>query len=389
MWRSLHDTWWRLTITPPQSFSDHLLNGVLRGGAWLYGAAVRWRNRAYDRTWLQPVRLPRPVISVGNLSVGGTGKTTCVEYLASRLAAKGLRVCILSRGYGGQTGQPYWLLAEEGRLLLNGQAVDDRDGLPPHRDRWGGLPDEPELLASRLPGIPVLVGRRRELTGRQACEAFRADVVILDDGFQYRRLARDCEIVLVNARMPLGGWPLLPRGPMREPPGSLARADVVLITKADQSLETVAALQEHVKRLAPQALVAMAVHEPEGVRDWHTDDAVALERLNGRRVALLSSIGDPEGFEQTMAQLGASVVSHARFPDHHRYQRSEWTEILRAAFAAGAQAVVTTEKDVIRLRPFRYEAAPGDVPVWVLGIRMRVLSGEDELDARLAGVCAR
>lgn len=389
MWRSLHDTWWRLTLTPPQSFSDHLLDNALRGGVWVYGAAVRWRNRAYDRAWLRQARLPRPVISVGNLSVGGTGKTACVEYLASRLTAKDRRVCILSRGYGGRTGQPYWLLAEQGRLLLNGQTVADRDDLPPHRHRWGGLPDEPALLASRLPGVPVLVGRRREVTGRQACEAFQADAVILDDGFQYRRLARDCEIVLVNARMPLGGWPLLPRGPMREPLESLSRADVVLITKADQSLERVAVLQEQLRRFAPQALIATAVHEPEGVRDWRTDDAVPLERVNGRRIALLSSIGDPEGFEQTLIRMGASVSSHARYPDHHRYQRPEWADLLRTAGACGAHAVVTTEKDIIRLQPFRDEAAAGGVPVWVLRIRLRMLSGEDELDARLAGVCAR
>ena len=377
MRRTLHDAWWRLTTVPPDSLTDTLLGGVLRGGAVLYGLGVGLRNAAYDRGWLRQARLSCPVISVGNLSVGGTGKTTCVAYLADKLRRQGRRVAILSRGYGGRVRRPYRLLSREGQLFINDQQAITRDGLP----------DEPQLLAAQLSGVPVLVGTRREQTGKMATEACRADVVVLDDGFQYRRLARECEIVLVNARMPLNGWPLLPRGPMREPLSSLRRADVIILTKADQSLDVVAALQERLKAFNPTAVMATAIHEPEGLWDGFTSEPVALDRLANSRVSLLSSIGDPEGFEQTVRRLGATVVSHAAYPDHHRYELREWQQIVDAAAASGASALVTTEKDLIRLRHVsRIQTA---VPVWVLRIRMRLLSGDEGLDARLARVGAR
>lgn len=345
----------------------------------MYGAGVALKNQAYDRGWLRQARLPCPVISVGNLSLGGTGKTACVEYLAAKLTRQGLRVCVLSRGYGARSTSPYWLVERQGRLLVNGEPAASPDGLA----------DEPQLLARHVSGVPVVVGSRREQTGLMAYEELHAEVVLLDDGFQHRQVFRNLDIVLVNARMPLSGEHLFPRGPMREPLESLVRAHVIIVTKADQSLDMVAALQEQLKRFAPQALIAMAIHEPEGLRDWHTDEAVPLERVNGHRIALLSSIGDPEGFEQTVKQLGASVVSHAAYPDHHRYQPSEWDEVVRTAHASRADALVTTEKDLIRLAGFNDEGSGPSVPVWVLKIRMRMLSGEPALDDRLAGVCAR
>jgi len=379
MWRSLHDTWWRLTTTPPSSFADHLLSGLLRGGALLYGAAVAARNRAYDRGWVRQARLPCPVISIGNLSLGGTGKTTCVESLATRLLQRGLRVCILSRGYGGKARRPYWLLHRQGRLLVNGQPAATRDGLP----------DEPQLLAWHLSGVPVVIGAAREQTGRLACEEFQPAALILDDGFQHRRLFRDLDLVLVNARMPLSGWPIFPHGPMREPLASLSRAQVIVVTKVDQSRELVAALQERLRMINPDALIATAMHEPDTLQDLAGEMPVPLDRLTGMSVSLVSSIGDPDGFEQTVRQLGSSVVSHAVYPDHHAYSRRDWDEVVQGACAAGAQALVTTEKDAVRLSPFKDVAASAALPVWVLRVRMRFLSGESELDARLAGVCAR
>jgi len=395
MQRSLHDAWWRLTTTPPSSFADHLLSGLLGGGALLYGTGVALKNQAYDRGWVRQATLPCPVISVGNLSLGGTGKTACVEYLAAKLLQQGLRVCILSRGYGGRSGRPYWLRERQGQLLVNGEPIASPDGLP----------DEPQLLARRLSGVPVVVGARREQTGLMACEEFHAEAVILDDGFQHRRVFRDLDVVLVNARMPLGGGALLPRGPMREPLESLARAHVIVITKADQSLELVAALQERLRAVNPDAVIATAVHEPDAVRDWATGAPVELERLAAGRVALLSSIGDPEGFEQTVRGLDAAVASHAVFPDHYRYRAPEWERILRRAAASGAAALVTTEKDAVRLQPFRRPVdspaavdtssparivpARSQLPVLVLSVRMRLLSGEEQLNDRLVRVGAR
>jgi len=357
--------------------SDHLLLGALQGGSALYGGVTRLRNLAYDRGWFPQVRIPCPVVSVGNLTVGGTGKTACVELLAEKFLRLGRAVAILSRGYAGRRGGTYWLKTEGERLLLNGGTVATD----------GGLPDEPQLLARHLEGVPIGIGSRRERTGREAISQHGAEIAILDDGMQYRRLHRDCEIVLVNGRMPLSGWPLLPRGPMREPLTSLRRADVILITKVDESLHLTAALQERLRAFNPQAVTATALHEPVQLRDGRTDMEMSLERLSRSRVALISSIGDPEGFEQTARRLGTTIEAHRAYPDHHAYEPAEWQGIVAWAASLRVEAVVTTEKDFIRLRPLLETS--DRLPVWVLRIRMRILDGEARLDDRLAAVCAR
>lgn len=383
MWRSLHDAWWRLatttqprTLTPAptslvRGLTDHCASTVLRGAAWLYGAGLRIRDTAYERAWVRAHQLPRPVISVGNLVVGGTGKTACVEWLTAKLTRLGERVAILSRGYGGRRASPYTLQQIDGRLLVNGSSSDDGETLA----------DEPRLLAQRLQGVPVVVGRRREQTGQQACQHFKATVLVLDDGLQYRRLHRACEIILVNATMPLGGWELFPRGPMREPLSALKRADIVIVTKADHALDTVAALQERVKTYNPTAVVACAIHEPASLRDELSGQSMALDRLAGVSIHLLSSIGDPEGFEQTVERLGATVISHRRFPDHAPYREAD----VRGCIGC----VVTTEKDAVRLASFKPLLRDLGVRLWVLGVRMQLISGEPEIDDRLAAVLGR
>ncbi len=381
MWQLIHDAWWRLaTTTQPRSLPDSLLSGVLQGGACVYQSGVAARNQAYDRGWCRPVRLSCPVISVGNVTVGGTGKTICVELLASKLQQLGLRVVVLSRGYGGHRPGPYTLTRQAGQLCVDGAPVAQQNGLA----------DEPQLLAMHLNGVPVVVGARREHTGRYACASLGADVLLLDDGFQHRQLYRDCDVVLVQARMPLGGWPLFPRGPMREPLSALQRAQIMIITKVDQSLEVSAALQERLKAINPEAVIATAMHEPVDLWDPFSDTTLPLQQLERRRVSLVSSIGDPEGFEQGIRRLGAVVASHHAFPDHHAYTAQEWAAVLAKASSAQAEAVVTTEKDVMRVRPvWRQDAGASVVPVWVLRVRMRLLSGEALLDARLAAVHTR
>jgi tetraacyldisaccharide 4'-kinase len=370
--RALHDTWWRLATIPPRSISDSLLTGVLSGASALYRTAVTVRNAGYDAGWLRQTRLPCPVISIGNLTVGGAGKTTCVAFLASKLTRQGRRVAVLSRGYGGTRPAPYVLNTREGHLEVNGR-----------REEMDGLPDEPHMLAMQLPGVPVVIGKCREETGRMILRREHVNVILLDDGLQYRRLARDLEIILVNATMPLDGWALFPRGPMREPLATLWRADVIVITKADQSLDRVSALQERIAMLNPRAAMATAIHEPEGLWDAVSSEPVPLDRLGNARVALVSSIGDPDSFDETVRRLGAVVATHIRYPDHHRYDMADWQRISQAASASNAAALLTTEKDLMRLRPAA-RAASTPMPVWVLRVGMRLVSGEDELDARLA-----
>ena len=380
MWQSLHDAWWRrATHDHPTAFFDILICQALQASSMAYQAAVALRNTAYDRGWVQPVRLPCRVISVGNLAVGGTGKTACVELLARKLIADGQQVAVLSRGYGGTRHGSYYLRQKAGRVLVDGQERRGTDGLA----------DEPQVLASHLADTPVVIGPRRALTGQWAWDTFGSDVMILDDGLQHRQVHRDLEIVLVHARMPLGGWALLPRGPMREPLTSLKRADVIVLTKVDEALGTMAALRERVQAFAPEAQVITTTHHPVGLMDGLSGQPEPLTRLDGRRVALVSSIGDPAGFEATVRRLHATIRWHRIFPDHHRYGASEWEALCARAKADRPDALVTTEKDWVRLQRVIAMRGACPVPVWILNVRMQILEGEALLDDRLARVCRR
>ncbi|MBI2885028.1 MAG: tetraacyldisaccharide 4'-kinase [Candidatus Omnitrophica bacterium] len=377
MRKSLHDAWWRIATTPPRSLSERLLAGTLQSGVGIYQWGVGAKNLAYDHGWIRPARLPRPVISVGNLTVGGAGKTACVAWLAEKLRGAGKRVSVLSRGYGGTVATPAVLLQHEGALQLNGRPAAEADGLP----------DEPQLLAKALPGVPVLIGARREQTGWLAIQQHHADVLVLDDGFQHRRLHRDCDLVVVQARMPLGGWPLLPRGPMREPLTSLRRADAIILTKSDQSLPVLGALEERLRAINPDAVMAAAVHEPAVLVDAVSGAERPAAEAARLQAHLLSSIGDPEGFEQTLRRLGATVLSHTVYPDHHPYTAEDWRTL--AASGSGGDGWITTEKDLVRLGRFVRAEPPRRGRVWVLRVRMRFLSGEQDVDDRLARVCDR
>ena len=376
----MHDAWWRLVAAPAESHSpaQRVADTCLRAGSALYGGVVAARNRVYDQDWFRRRRLPRPVISVGNLEVGGTGKTTCIEYLAAQLASQGRRVAVLSRGYGVRASRPSWLSVQRGRLMVDGKPAMDA----------GHLPDEPQVLARHLLGVPVVVDSRRDAAGELAIERFQSDVLLLDDGFQHRRLHRDLDIVLISARMPLGGWPLLPRGPMREPLSSVGRANVIIVTKVNRSLEVAAALQERLHALNERALIATAMHEPHALREEPSGASLQLARLQNARVCLLSSVGDPDGFEDTVAGLGATVAAHITYPDHHRYRAEDWRQVRERAAEFKVEAIVTTEKDAVRLAPFVQERSHAEVPLWVVRVHWRMLSGEDEFHSRLARVCA-
>jgi tetraacyldisaccharide 4'-kinase len=408
MWQALHGAWWRLaTRTQPRSFSDALACGVLQAGSVAFQAAVAVRNAAYDRGWVRQVQLPCRVVSVGDLTVGGGGKTACVELVARKLLAVDKRVAVLSRGYGGPR-QEYRLRWEsdpapprpEGRGTPSAPAGAGRlvvTGIRP--DRADGLADEPQLLAQRLAGVPILVGSRRDRTGLAACQELGADVALLDDGFQHRRLQRDCDIVVVNSRMPLDGWAVFPRGPMRERLTSLRRAHVIVLTKADEALDTLGALQERLRSFNRQASLVTASHEPVQVIEAGTGQARNPHALAGVRVGLLSSIGDPQGFEATVRRLQAAILWHRAYPDHHRYAPADWEALTAQAARTRPDAILTTEKDWVRLRPWLGVGTGGGgastrtaslaAPLWVLQVRMKVLSGDDVLDARLARLWAR
>ena len=293
-----------------------------------YGSIVAARNRLYDGGVLKQQKLPRPVISVGNLTVGGTGKTPTVIFLALLLKEHGYRPAVLSRGYGGCAHSPVNVVSDGNRILMG----------------WREAGDEPILIARAAPGIPVLTGSRRLLTGRAAVETFGADVLILDDAFQHRSLFRDIDIVLLDDARPFGNGFLLPRGPLREPTDSLRRADILLRTGDAENGEPL--------REAASLPSFRAIHKPQGVVAGGTERIETFAALRGQKVFAFAGIGSPEAFRRSLKELGAAVVGFRVFPDHHPYDLSDIENLRRLAAESGAARVVTTEKDGIRLVDF-------------------------------------
>jgi tetraacyldisaccharide 4'-kinase len=304
-------------------------SAVLRFLSLPYGTAVALRNRLYDYGIFRQEKLPCPIVSVGNLTVGGTGKTPTVILLANLLKEKGCRPVVLSRGYGGNTKAPVNIVSDGNRLLMG----------------WREAGDEPVLIAKSAPGVPVLTGPKRFLTGRVAVEHFSADVLILDDAFQHRALFRNLDILLVDAALPFGNGFLLPRGPLREPQGALSRVHLVIRTGG--SRETEQPLPG-----APSLPSFRGIHRPQGLVEAGTDRTLSLAELQGEKVCAFSGIASPEAFRESLTALGAAVVAFRTFPDHHPYGPSDLDALRRLAGESGAKRIITTEKDGVRLADF-------------------------------------
>jgi len=335
------------------------LRAFLGGCAGLYGAGLEVylageRGGLRRRAWL-----PVPVISVGNLSVGGTGKTPMTQLLCRRLQASGRRVAVLSRGHGGE-GQSVRLVsgADGGVLLSAGQAGD-----------------EPHLLARTLPNVPVLVGKDRRQSGREALRRFGLDALVLDDGFQFWQLGRDLDIVLLDARRPFGNGFALPRGLLREPKRHLCRAGLVVATRAGGlGTEGREALAAQVHALAPDAPLFFADHRAAGLVPAGDLSAPVRppDELRGRRVFAVSAIAQPLSFIETLErEVGAEVVGRLCWDDHHKISPADARAALGAAVQAGAEALVMTEKDAVKW-PFAAEAGR---PIYALRVEMAL---EDE-----------
>jgi len=307
---------------------DILPRALLRMLSFPYGGAVWLRNTLYDRHISRQKRLPCPVISVGNLTVGGTGKTPAVIWIADLLKQHGYRPAVLSRGYGGKSGSPVNVVSD-GKTVLMG---------------WKEAGDEPVLMANSLPGIPVLTGAERFLTGSAAVEKFGADILLLDDAFQHRQLFRDLDLVLLDSARPFGNGFLLPRGPLREEPHALLRADMLLRTGVAEKGEPLPVDLEHPS--------FRGIHKPTGIVSGKKGNIDPPETLRGQKIMAFSGIGSPEAFRRGLAALGAAVVSYRDFPDHHPYSDSDIAALRRLAAQSGASLLVTTEKDGVRLADF-------------------------------------
>jgi tetraacyldisaccharide 4'-kinase len=339
------------------------------------------------RWWLYRIRIlhDQPlgclVVVVGNLTVGGTGKTPVVEKFARTLHERGRKVAILSRGYGSKSEsfwRKWWRRISHAGDLPPRIVSDGRQVLMNSEDAG----DEPYMLARNLPGVVVLVDRNRVKSGRYAIQKFGADTLILDDGFQYLPLKGRLNLLLIDKNNPFGNNHLLPRGILREPIKHLSRASYIFLTKSDGIPDPAldALIQEH----NPHAEVIECSHRPQYLQNaFDPEDRLPLDHLKGRRIAAFSGIAVPESFENFLMQLGAQILYVKRFLDHHRFSAEELSGIFHHASEADAEYVVTTEKDAVRIEqlPDRH------IPLYYLRLEIELLSGRDDFEAAVARIC--
>lgn len=326
-----------------------LLRAVLRVVEMPYALAMRLRNWRYDSGRAPVAHVDAPVICIGNLTLGGTGKTPMVEWLARLLRERNLRVAIVSRGYGAEAG------------ARNDEALE---------------------LEQRLPDVPHLQNVNRAEAAQTAVEEFAAEVILLDDGFQHRRLARDFDLVLLDAAEPFGYQHVFPRGMLREPVTGLKRADAVLLSRADMVDTTVREqIKQQVTRLAPNAVWAEATHRPQR---WLAASGATqpLEALAGKKVGAFCGIGNPAGFQHSLERCGCQVAALRAFDDHHAYTRDNVEQLAAWARELQVDALVCTHKDLVKLGVDRI----GSVPLWALVIGLEFLAGQAELVEALEAV---
>ncbi len=346
-----------------------LLLGALRFISFVYGLGVNIKLGLYKSGLLKQHKLACRVISLGNITVGGTGKTPTAQRLAAIIRDMGYRVVILNRGYRAKWRGHVGLVSDGRRIYMSVNEAGD----------------EAYLLAKNLPGVAVVIGKNRNVTGDYAVANLKADFIILDDGYQHWQLARDLDIVLIDSLNLFGNNFLLPRGTLREPLTHLNRADVFLLTKVDQATNNARdIISETLSLYNDQALVVESVHSPRcfiEIEDWYKGvrpETVALETIRAKRVLAFSALGNPTSFEQSIADIGAEVVDAVRYPDHHDYTMAEMQHVMQRAVDRDVFALVTTEKDAVKI-PSEFIHSDRPLPVYVLGIEVRFVDGYQEL----------
>lgn len=309
------------------------LSWVIRGLLWPLSLIYRIGLAVYLSSYKIGIRkrykLPVYVISVGNLTFGGTGKTPAVQTICRALQEAGKRVVILSRGHGG---------AAKGCLI-----VSDGKSVLCNSEESG---DEPMLLARTLPGVPVVVGKDRRQSGKLACDEFKPDIIALDDGLQYWQLYRDLDIVVLDAAKPFGSGFVMPMGDLREPVRGLKRAGVILLNSTRGVNEH---LVKRVPAIAPQAEMFRCAHESVNITDLDSGSIYGLGWLKNKKLVAFCGIGKPASFMDMLESFGASLEKTIAFPDHHNYTQEDVELIERESASSGAEAIITTEKDAARL----------------------------------------
>lgn len=322
----------------------------------LYGAGVKLRRSGYQRNVFREASLPGSVISIGNLTAGGTGKTPAVVMLAKWAQNEGYRVGVLSRGYGGKS--PTEVLE-----VSNGEKIKAKP------QETG---DEPYLLARKLPGVPVIASRKRFLAGMFAWKNFGTNFFLLDDGFQHLALKRDLDLVLIDAKVPFGNGRLLPQGPLREPIGELVRADGILLTRfvsPSANRRTLGFLSARF----PEIPVYKAAHVPDKIVFPLANQVQEPGFLRGKRVLGFAGIARPDAFKESLLGLGADVVFFKGYPDHYRFKLDEIQALIHMKDKLGGQYLITSEKDWVRVAP----GCPACSEMGYLAIKFELISNQD------------
>ena len=349
-------------------YFDRLIIFVLFLGSQAYKAAVNLRLLSYELGFSGKERLNCFVISLGNITVGGTGKTPTAQRLAKEIRDMGYRVVILNRGYRAKFYGEVGIVSDGKNLKMDATQAGD----------------EAYMLAKHLPNVPVLIGARRAVTGQYAIENFGAEVVILDDGYQHWQVIRDLDILLIDAVSVFGNGHLLPRGTLRESISHISRASVCLLTKVDQAAEGSRDLiRRTVRKYNPSAQIVESIHEPRcliPLAEWSTNlagEGISVDTINGRRVMAVSAIGNPASFERTLRDLGAEIISSLRYPDHHDYTVMEMEDILRQADSFAAEMIIVTEKDAVKI-PEEVAAETWSIPIFVISVEVKFQSGASD-----------
>ena len=356
-----------------RGFFRPILMGILYLFSLLYSQLVNIKLAMYNRHIFKKDKLDCFVISLGNVTVGGTGKTPTAQYLAREIRDMGYRVVILNRGYRAKWRGDVGVVSDGERLHMDASMAGD----------------EAYMLAKHLPSVPVLIGAERAVTGRYAIEQFGAEVAILDDGYQHWQLERDMDILLVDAVNVFGNGYLLPRGTLREPIDNIDRADVCLMTKVDQAAP---GSREHIwetfRSYNQDGLIVESIHRPRQfvpIAEWFEDigaGGVPAQDLNKKTALAVSAIGNPASFEHTLADLGIEILESMRYPDHHHYGEKDMQEVLYRAETMGAEAIIITEKDAVKI-PKDVVKAKWHIPVYVITVEVTLQAGRKAFSAYL------
>lgn len=364
-----------------RGFRATVMRILLRGFSWLFKLVVLARLYLFHSGIAKQARLGTLVVSVGNITVGGTGKTPVVELLARTLTERGRKVAILTRGYKSEelTTPQHW--TDKNGYPVSGLPKIASDGTTRYLSPlYSG--DEPFMLAKNLDGVAVLVDKNRIKSGIFAIEQLGCDTLLLDDGMQYLKLAHELDIVLVDCEAPFGTGAMLPRGTMREPRSSLSRASYIILTKSGGRAQD--ELISKIRRYNPVADIIVSNHGPKYLENVFTGERLPLETLQDKWVACLSGIARPESFENSIKALGAKVEICRRFPDHHWFDQSELEEFYDRCGERAMDMIITTEKDAVRLEQ---PEGKQEVPIYFLRIEVEIAEGREHWNQCVNRIC--